>query len=158
LCVYILPLSITDHNSILCSATRPLPLHHHHHPRHLQKINMRAAILLVLSFLAPALHAFNPTPVVLQHQRRQHHYSSRSSAVLYLQAADANDDKDTLDTTSTSCRRSFLVRASGAAAVAALSLHPALAEDMLLIIMTLNPSPQRRHLKRWHVMLPILSQ
>ena len=95
---------------------------------------MRAIILLVLSsFLAATLHAFNPTLVVLQHQRR-HHYSSRSSAVLHLQATDANDDdklcKDTLDTTSTSCRRSFLVGASGAAAVAVLSLQPALAEDI----------------------------
>ncbi|KAK1746795.1 Rossmann-fold NAD(P)-binding domain-containing protein [Skeletonema marinoi] len=89
---------------------------------------MKAAITLVaLSFSATALHAFSPTPAVLQ---QQHSIRSASSSVLQLRATAESSSSDVTKDTSSTCRRSFLVGASGTVAAVALSLQqPALAAD-----------------------------
>eukprot|EP00986_Skeletonema_menzelii_P013067 scaffold7403_cov132-Skeletonema_menzelii.AAC.3 len=82
------------------------------------------AIIVVLLFSATALHAFSPTPAVLQHQ--QHNVLRSNLPSFQLRAIAAADDSSssdvTKDTSSTSsCRRSFLVGASGTIAATALS-------------------------------------
>ena len=97
------------------------------------------AIIVALLFSATELHAFSPTPAVLQHQQLNVRSSTTVPPSFQLRAATAADESssssdDTKDTSSTSasCRRSFLVGASGTIAATALSSlqQPALADEL----------------------------
>ena len=97
---------------------------------------MKATIVALLFSATELLHAFVPTPAVLQHRQLNVRRSSTVPPSFQLRAATAadessSDDDATKDTSSSSasCRRSFLVGASGTIAATALSSlqQPALA-------------------------------
>ena len=98
---------------------------------------MKATIVALLFSATELLHAFGPTPAVLQHQQLNVRSSTVPPSFQLVRAATAPDEsssssddtKEDSSSTSASCRRSFLVGASGTIAATALSSlqQPALA-------------------------------
>ncbi len=89
---------------------------------------MKATTVLALLASATTLNAFSPTPSVLHRQHRSD-FQLRFTAAADEESQSTTSDTITKDASST-CRRSFLIGASGTIAAATLSLQqPALAAD-----------------------------